>query len=383
VAPPNEAPAAIGAGGLNMEQLAEIVDEAGSGRLDPKSVAVSEVDYAFGTPATAGLRRFHGTDADGCPWSLFCKIIQHPRHSTFLTRLPAEAAANLISHYPWRQELDLWDPEFRATMPAGIRPPRLYRVVEMGDDRLALWMEDVPCVSTPWDLPRYATAARVLGRWNQRARDADLLASTGRPPHFPLRVFAQNALRARGLAPLADDELWNHPWLRTHAELRHALQALAPRLVELVDRLDAMPLCRPHGDACPQNLLVPADEPGTFFIPIDVSQQAPTALGCELGQLAVGLIHADVMPPAALPGIIRTILPAYITGLRQEGYVDEREHFERAMWTSLLIRSGFDSLRYDLLSSEATDVKASAFASRVELTYHIVSGAAGSLMQAE
>jgi hypothetical protein len=63
-----------------------------------------------------------------------------------------------------------------------------------------------------------------------------------------------------------------------------------------------MPLCRPHGDACPQNLLVPVNEPNTFVV-IDISQQAPTALGCDLAQLAVGLVHAGVRPAADLPDI--------------------------------------------------------------------------------
>jgi len=43
---------------------------------------------------------------------------------------------------------------------------------------------------------------------------------------------------------------------------------------ELLDGMDALPQALPHGDASPQNLLVPADDPGTF-VAIDVSFQNP------------------------------------------------------------------------------------------------------------
>jgi hypothetical protein len=370
--------AEIVAGGLTAGQLHDVVAAAGGGRLDPTSVVVSDVDYVFGSPATAALHRVSGTDADGRGWSLFCKVIQDARHWPQLGNLPPEAAARLVNDYPWRQELDLWDPDVRAAMPPGIRPPQLHRVVDLGEDRLALWMEDVRCVSTPWDLSRYAAAAYLLGRWNQRARDAQLLAAIGRDPHFPLVVFTHNTLPARGLAPLADDELWAHPWLQPHSALRAALRGLAARLDDLLAALHTMALCRPHGDACPQNLLVPTDAPDSF-VAIDISQQAPTALGCELGQLAVGLVHANVMPPTALPEIVATILPAYLAGLRQDGHTGSDHDIERAMWTSLLIRSGFDSLPYHLLAGEPTGRNARGFATRVALTSFIVAGATATL----
>ena len=64
--------------------------------------------------------------------------------------------------------------------------------------------------------------------------------------------------------------------------------------------MDTLPQALPHGDASPQNLLVPADDPDTF-VAIDVSFQNPQAVGFDLGQLLVGLTHAGLLPAAALP----------------------------------------------------------------------------------
>ena len=45
------------------------------------------VSYNFGSPATGGLYRIHG---DG--WSLFCKVLQHPKHWPVLHDAAARGA---------------------------------------------------------------------------------------------------------------------------------------------------------------------------------------------------------------------------------------------------------------------------------------------------
>lgn len=49
--------------------------------------------------------------------------------------------------------------------------------------------------------------------------------------------------------------------------LRADLRALGARVPELLDSMDTLPQALPHGDASPQNLLVPADAPDTFSAP--------------------------------------------------------------------------------------------------------------------
>ena len=116
----------------------------------------------------------------------------------------------------------------------------------------------------------------------------------------------------RGLAPLADDGLWSHPWLVGHADLRAALVRLGQRIAGDLDRLDAMVQCLPHGDASPQNLLVPAPGDPAELVVIDLSFRTPHPLGFDLSQLLVGLTQAGEVPAARLPEIAERILAAYL-----------------------------------------------------------------------
>ena len=118
--------------------------------------AFEVVSYNFGSPATGGLYRLRG---DG--WSLFCKVLQHPKHWPLLPMLPPEVQEDFLDGFPWRIELDLWEPAVLASLPDGVRAPALHRVVDLGDDRLAVWMEDVVESDEPWDLDRYARAAHA------------------------------------------------------------------------------------------------------------------------------------------------------------------------------------------------------------------------------
>lgn len=360
--------------GLTEHELTAVVVSTGRRGIDWATVRVTAVPYAFATPATESLNRVSGRDADGEPWSLFCKTIQHPRRWSGFAQLPEDIAQRLATVYPWRQELTLWDAAFLTTMPAAIRAPQLHRVVDLGEDRVAIWMEDVKPLAATWDLGRYAAAATALGRWNQRARDPELLHAMGREAHFPLKTFSSSVLRARGFAPLADDELWAHPALAAQTELRQELLRLAGDLVKLIEDLDDMALCRPHGDACPQNLLVPSEAPDTF-VAIDISQQGPTALGCDLAQLAVGLIHAGEQSAEMLVPILDTVVPAYVIGLRDEGWDGSEEDISRAVWTALLVRSGFDTIPYVELRMNRGDESENT-RNRIALTRVIADGAA-------
>lgn len=264
-------------------------------------------------------------------------------------------------------------------MPHGLRAPQLYRTIALAEDRIALWMEDVSTSQPAWDVARFARAARLLGEWNQRASQPSVVGALDKAPHFGLKTFVGSMLRRRGLQPLADDDVWAHPWLAEAHETRAVLSMLAAQLDVLISRLDDMVLCRPHGDACPQNLLVPADAPDTF-VAIDVSQQVPTALGCDLAQLVVGLVHAGVRPASDLTEIVQTTLPEYIAGLRECGWDGPDADVIRAFWTAMLIRSGFDSIPYERLDkANEGDALPKAVADRIALTTFIATGAAAAL----
>jgi len=91
-----------------------------------------------------------------------------------------------------------------------------------------------------------------------------------------LRYYSQSRVELSGLPLLERDEVWAHPLVAGAVDdrLRADLRTLGARVPELLDGMDALPQALPHGDASPQNLLVPADDPGTF-VAIDVSFQNP------------------------------------------------------------------------------------------------------------
>jgi hypothetical protein len=315
--------------------------------VDLDEVTVDVLPPSAGSPATGGLCRVRGPG-----WSVFVKQLQHPRHWPGLAQMPPAFATSFAAEFPWRSETELWDPRVQASLPPGLRSPVLHRLVELPDERLALWQEDVALTASPWDDGRFERAAHLLGRWNARSTAPEVCAVSGYPPGFALRMYAGRAVTFRGLAPLRSDELWHHPWLAGHADLRADLLELGERIPELLDRLDALPQCLPHGDASPQNLLVPQDG-SAEFVAIDVSFRSTHALGFDLGQLLLGLVHDGVVAAAALPSIAGTIVPAYLSGLAAEGLTGLDAEVRTGFATSAMLRSGFDGFRYDLLGGDS------------------------------
>lgn len=348
----------------------DLLDQALQVRPDGRW-SLEPVAYVSGSPATASLHRLRGHDRSGRPWSLFCKVLQHVRHWPVLAQLPPPMAAQFVEQFPWRAELALWDPRVQACLPTDVGPgsgslrsPRLHRVVELADDRAAVWMEDVVEHSTSWnrvpaqpdpalvDLTPYETAAHLLGRWNARATADEVLAVGGLSAGHALRMYAERSVPLRGLAPLSDDGLWAHPWLAPAGDLRDRLRRAGDRVPGLLDRLDTHRQALPHGDASPQNLLVPADAPDGF-VAIDVSFTSPHALGFDLGQLLVGLTHAGLVPAAALSRIAAAIVPAYRAGLAAEGLHATDADVRWAFATATLLRSGLDAVPYEVVGSQA------------------------------
>ena len=328
-------------------------------------LSLEPFDYAFGSPATAGLYRLRGPS-----WSWFGKVLQHVRHWPALAFMPPEHAAEFAASYPWRSELELWDEPYLSRLPVGMRAPALHGLVDLGDDRLVVWMEDVMEAPPSCALVRFTSAARLLGRWNARCADPDLVAANPFPSGFALRMYAERSVPVRGLAPLADDGLWSHPWLTDHAALREDLRRLGPEIPAMLARLDGFVQTIPHGDASLQNLLTPVGEPDTFVV-IDVSFRTPHALGFDLGQLLVGLTHAGLVPASRLPEIAAGILPAYVAGLEEEGVTVQDDAVRDAFTTSVMLRSGFDCFLYDLIGSDSAEDR-HAFDERVALARFLV-----------
>jgi hypothetical protein len=331
---------------------------------------VEPVDYRITSPGTAGLYRVSGTAVDGIEqldWSLFVKLLQSPRHWP----VPADLRDQL-RRVPWDYEVDLYWSALRRTMPGGLRLPQLYRVYDAGDQRLAMWMQDIRTADVDWDLPRFRRAALLLGRLNARTTVEDLLpASASRVPGELLRL-ATSAFIAPLAEALRDDALWRHPLVDGQdPALRSDLDRLAARIPALLDSLDAIPQAMVHGDACPQNLLVPADAPDAF-VPVDWSAGGLVAVGYDLAQLVIGHAHTGRIGPLQLPMLTDMVIEAYAAGLAQEGMLVDTQDVRYGLETTLVLRNAFTSLPLDRLGEEPTRELAAHIADRIRLTRYLV-----------
>ena len=222
------APAALDCwGALEEEALTGVVATALGRPVTLAGFTCVPVAYQPGSPATGALLRVSGTTGDGEPWSLFLKVLHHPRHWPRIGDVPDEVRQQFLDQFPWRGELVAWEPGFADRLPAGMRLPRLYRLAELGDDRVAVWMEDVRVLDGAWDPPRFARAAHALGGLAARRADPELLAACGLPAGWGLRNYHRS--RVEFVLPLLErDELWAHPLLAgaVDGRLRDDLRAL-------------------------------------------------------------------------------------------------------------------------------------------------------------
>jgi hypothetical protein len=334
------------------------------------------VDHVIGSWGTAGLSRIRGVAAAGgvtLPWSAVVKVLRSPRGLSLPATLPADGRRRIeamaASDRTWRHEADVYGAGLDDVLPAGMRLPHRYRIDDHGDE-IVEWLEDVPIADVPWDRARFARAATLLGRLAARiTRSPRLPDSLLRVPGEVLRLqFLERQVFA--LPALAGGAIWADPQVAAVADagLRADLQRLAERVPALLDTLDRLPQTLVHGDASPQNLLVPAGGPDAF-VAIDWSLMGPAAVGYDLGQLLIGLAHAGQLDVDRLSGLQEVVLPAYVAGLADEGMPVDPDVVRFGCHAALVVRSAFSALP---LPGPATSGRAAAVASRVRLTRHLV-----------
>ncbi len=370
-----------------------------------------------GALSTAGLHRVSGTTTAGRRWSFVAKSIHSVRHWPMIGMLPDGMREQTIAHFPWRADLDVYLEA--APLPEGLRLPRLHRVDDLGDDRLVLWLEDVREIPGAWDLDRYRAAARLLGRLaamnrvtpagdpassRQRNRAPDLApshhqrdpapdhrqpgpapdpapdhprrglaagcglpSSPGRPLSPSLRGYCEGPVLNLMLPGLRDPATWAHPLVAayTDAALRDDLLALGERMDWLLETVNRLPHTLGHGDASPQNLLVPADG-SAEFVAIDWSWPGPLPIGLDLGQLLVGLANAGAMEPAELPAIHAAIEPAYAAEVDADPAIVRFGYI-----ASLVLRSAWCALPLERLSEKPTPELHELFRKRAGLARFI------------
>lgn len=327
---------------------------------DPQAEVAEQYEehVASGALSTAALRRLHGTTKDGVPWSVMVKSIMSMKHWAGMDIVPEHLRETAVARYPWRSDADVYLSP--PPLPSGLRLPAIYLMEDLGDERMDMWMEDVRVARNGWDLTRYKRAARLLGEL------ASMSPAQG--PNFGMYYYCEGPLEHLFLPLLRDPATWRHPLVAEYADplLRADLLALAERIKPLLAALDRLPHTMPHGDACPQNLLVPADG-SADFVAIDWGWPYAAPVGFDLGQLLVGLAQDGGTDPEDLPAIHETIEAAYASQVDADpadvsfGYV-----------ASLVLRCAWQALPLERLGEEVTPSLEQLFARRAALARFIV-----------
>jgi hypothetical protein len=350
----------------------------------PTSARALPFDYEIGTPSTEALLRVIGTatlpGGEIVEWSSFVKKLRSARHWELLHLLPEQFHEHFIQNLPWQLELAVHRSDLASLLPDGLRLPKMYRMDEYDDDRATLWMEDVSQSPDAWSLERFERAANLLGRLSARRQphlvEPVLPRGTVREPGIGLRYYVGGRVMTTAIPALADDKTWQHPLLSEAVcntgdhGLRDDLLALAERLPAVLDRLDALPQTYQHGDASPQNLLVPKDKPDEFVV-IDWGFDCPQAVGFDLGQLLVGLAHAGELDSDELPTIHTVILNGFLEGLAAEGMEATEEQVLYGYLGSLMARATFTALPLEQLG-KVSECGVELFEERVRLTRKLV-----------
>ncbi len=373
--------AGLGYAQVTPEQLTTLVGRAVGSAVTLLSAEVHPVNYPAGSITTGALLRVAGTarsmDSKLLSWSVFVKQLQSARVWPLLHVIPGPHRETWVNGFPWRIEIDAYTSRLAELLPDGIRLPAVYDIIEIDDDRAAVWMEDVQPTAAPWTLARFERAARLLGILaGRRPLGTDVVFSASPESAVPgqsIRMYALGRVRIGVTMMLDDERRWQHPSLVAalaatgESTIRTELRQAMGRLDGWLDAMDRLPQTYVHGDASPQNLLVPTADEGSFVI-IDFSFNSPHCVGFDLGQLLVGLAQGGEMDPSEVASIAQVIVPAYVEGLTSTGFAATPEQVRQGFNAALLVRSLFTALPLERLEEPESAELRDLLVRRVRLT---------------
>lgn len=331
--------------------------------------SLEDVRYDASSPTTAGLFRIR---LEQRPGSMFVKVLKSYERWPMIKLVSEEFRTIARSTDLWRYEADVYLSGLSASLPPGMRLPRVHCVDMLDDDHLVLVLEDVKPATAQWDQERYGLAAELLGRLNARLTTDDILpASANRTPGQLSKIMFEGLLERLTIPVLLDEHTWSHPLL-AGSRLRQNVAELAARMPSIVRQLAQRPQLMSHGDPCPQNLLIPADSPNNL-VAIDWTLGGLVAAGDDLGQLLIGRAHSGELALEELTELRELVIGRYHAGLLSEGHSNIHEEDVRAgLDGSLVLRSALLSIPTGRLGEPVTDELADWMSRRLELAEYLV-----------
>jgi hypothetical protein len=342
--------------------------------------------YRWGSIGTAGLWR---VDVDGMSGlgsvshTYFVKLLRNPRIWPLLHTIPEPLREDFVAIFPWRMEYDMQHAGLAGALPEGVRLPRLHHA-NVTEDYISLWYEFVDVDPRPWTLSDFGRSAYLLGRMAARRREGAPVNQklparcTDAPRTSSLRQYVQQRVLGLEARIVQDTSRWRTPRMLEalagsgDQQLSVDLPALVRRIPSILDQLERLSQTFVHGDASPQNLLIPAAD-RSLRVAIDWGGFCTLLpVGFDLGQLLIGLAHAGELEVSELPALQDAVLEAFRSGLAAENFDVPPDEVRFGFLGSLVCRSGLGALPLDPPNQVAPSLTDTELTQRIQLTRYLV-----------
>lgn len=320
--------------------LAEVVSRVlGTGPVEIVDWRCTPMQSPF-NQTTARIERINGTALTGngsTTWSVVRKGLQCTDDAFGGTEDPSGASY-------WKREALIYRSGLLNELP-GIVAPRCYRIDELDDATVWLWLEDVPdVVGSVWTAAHVAVAGRRLGAFNGAYLAGRPLPDESCVSRDWLRSSVTGLDASLGrVAELRDHPLVHRCWPGDLLDRLRYLHATSARLLGALDRL---PQTFCHLDAFSRNLRCPDD---TKVVALDWSFAGIAPVGAELAALvAAGACLYDA-PVDQLPEFETAALDGYVDGLRGAGWDGDPECVRLGYCATVALRFGLFPMGLHLL----------------------------------
>jgi Phosphotransferase enzyme family len=350
----------LGPADISDEELAAVVGDwlgESRGGVELLDASADVVPYDLDAITTAGrywVSGTAGTPRGRVPFRFFVKHIQSWSRSPQFADVPPEFREMAEAGVPWRTEALVYRSDLAERLPDGLRMPRAAAVFDLDDKSAVVWLEAVPVVERTWGVDELAHAAYLLGRLAGSPRVAELGGVGQADCHWTVRDYLDGRLKVQILPMLRSEQIWRHPLLAGafDSELRGRLLSAADRAEAYVDEIEDVVEGSSHGDACTNNLLVQADSDDLVLI--DYGFWGTKPIGFDLAQLLLGDVQLGRRPAGSLGEIESALIPAYVSGLCDEGARVSADTVRRAHALQMFLFSGLSAFPIEHLDKEPT-----------------------------